>query len=110
MRKERAADLLGRRIRALRKSKGLTQEKLGGACGVIYKYLGGIERGEENPSLSILEKIAEELGVEIFELFRFHHEETDPVELKKIIAQLIRNEKGERLRLILKIVNAVKLG
>jgi len=108
MRENKVAGLLGRRIRALRKSKNLTQEQLGGKAGINYKHLGAIERGDENPSLSVLDRIAGALGVEILELFRFQHEETDPVKLRKIIADLVKDEKVDRLQLILKIINAIR--
>ncbi len=111
MKKEKTAELLGQRVRALRKSRHLTQEELGAQCGINYKYIGGIERGEENPSFSILQKIAEGLGVEILELFRFQHEEKDPANLKKslldIIKQLEKEDRG-KLQLILKIINALR--
>jgi len=111
MKNEHAAELLGRRIRSLRRSKSLTQEELGETCGINYKHLGAIERGEENPSLLILEKIANGLDVEISELFRFHHEETDPVKLKRMAIDLVNtmgNDKVEKLQLILKIINVLK--
>ena len=108
MREKKAAELLGRRIRGLRKSKNLTQEQLGERSRISYKHLGAIERGEENPSLSVLQKIAKGLGVEISELFSFQHEETDSAKLKKMIADLAKDEKVDRLQLILKIINAIK--
>lgn len=112
MENDRTAEFLGRRIRALRKSKGFTQEELGAECEINYKYLGAIERGEENPSLSILQKIAKGLGVEILELFRFHHEERDPAKLKKevldAINRIAKEEGEEKLRVILKVVNALR--
>ena len=108
MREKKTAELLGRRIRALRKSTNLTQERLGERSGISYKYLGAIERGEENPSLSVLQKIAKGLGVEISELFSFQHEETDPDKLKKMITAIIKDEKSERLQLILKIISALR--
>lgn len=62
-------DRIGRRIRLLRKSAGLTQEALAHDAGVAMRYLSGIERGEENPSLSVLVKIAAALCVEPKALF-----------------------------------------
>ena len=44
--------------------------------------------------------------MEVIELFRFHHEESDPVKLKKMIIDVIKHEKSERLQLILKIISA----
>jgi transcriptional regulator with XRE-family HTH domain len=60
---------LGKRIRTLRKSKALTQEKLGEWAGLSYKFVGEIERGEVNPSLDSLVKIASALAVKVGDLF-----------------------------------------
>jgi len=108
MREKKTAELLGRRIRALRKSTNLTQERLGERSAISYKHLGAIERGEENPSLSVLQKIAKGLGVEISELFSFQHEETDSAKLKKMIIDLVKDEKVENLKLIFKIIKSIK--
>lgn len=111
MKKAKTAELLGQRIRVLRKSKCLTQEQLGAECGINYKYIGAIERGEENPSLSVLQKISESLGVELWELFRFQNEEKDPVKLRKIVIDIINRmatEDEEKLRLAFKIVSLIK--
>jgi len=111
MKRDQTAKLLGRRIRALRKSKGFTQEELGAESGINYKYVGAIERGEENPSLSVLEKISQALSVEILELFRFHHEDKDTDKLKKGLVDTINQlgkKEEDKLRLIYKIINALK--
>lgn len=60
---------LGRRIRLLRKSNGLTQEQLAERAGLCYKYVGEIERGEVNPSLKSMVAVATALGVRINDLF-----------------------------------------
>jgi len=54
---------LGRNIRKFRKAKGLTQEQLAELAGISYKYLGEIERGETNPSIDTLKRIAEGLNI-----------------------------------------------
>lgn len=56
--------IVGANIRRLRKAKGLTQEQLAHEAGMAMRYVAGVERGEENPSLRYLAKIAEALGVE----------------------------------------------
>jgi len=55
--------ILGTNVRRLRKSAGLSQEELAAAVGVDMRYLGGIERGQENPSLAVIGNIAKALGV-----------------------------------------------
>lgn len=70
----RNAVLLGQRIRTMRTAKGWTQEKLGEMGNINYKFLGEIERGQQNPSFNVLTKIAEALKVDLPELFRFDNE------------------------------------
>lgn len=60
---------LGKRIRTFRKLKALTQEELGEKSGLSYKFVGEIERGEVNPSLDYLVRIANALSVKVGDLF-----------------------------------------
>lgn len=60
---------LGKRMRTLRKLRGLTQEELGEKSGISYKFIGEIERGEVNPSLNSLIQIAKALGIHVSEFF-----------------------------------------
>lgn len=59
---------VGRKIRELRKSRRLTQEALAHDAGMAMRYLAGIERGEENPTLAVLVRLANALDVEPKEL------------------------------------------
>jgi transcriptional regulator with XRE-family HTH domain len=61
----------GKRLRELRLERGLSQEELAFRVGMHRTYLGGIERGERNPSLRNLAAIAKGLGVSLPELFSF---------------------------------------
>ncbi len=61
----------GYRVRKLREAKGLSQEELAFKAGVHRTYLGGIERGERNPSLKNIAAIAEALDIDLSELFLF---------------------------------------
>ena len=54
---------LGKRIRAIRKSKKLTLEQLSEMIGKTGQYLGNIERAEGIPSLNTVISIANALGV-----------------------------------------------
>lgn len=62
--------MFGKRVRELRSSRNLTQEKLAELSNLHSTYIGGIERGERNVSLQNIGRIAEALGVEIEELFK----------------------------------------
>jgi transcriptional regulator with XRE-family HTH domain len=57
------------RIRALRATKGWSQERLAEEAGIHRTYLGGIETARRNPSLRNLIRLARALGVSIAALF-----------------------------------------
>lgn len=61
----------GIRIKELRKEKSLTQEDLAFDVGVDRSYMGFVERGERNPTLEKIGKIAKALHVPLKELFDF---------------------------------------
>ena len=55
--------LFGRRLRALRKQKRLSQTRLGKEAGVHYNHIGRYERGAAYPSVPVLRRLSEILGV-----------------------------------------------
>ncbi len=59
---------LGRAIRELRRSAGISQEGLADRSSLHRTYVGGIERGERNVSFSNLLRLANALGVRPSEL------------------------------------------
>ena len=59
---------LGARIRELRTMAKLSQERLGERAGVSYKFLGEVERGQGNPTIDTLARIAAALDVDITDL------------------------------------------
>ena len=56
-------------LRRIRVSRGISQEKLAADAGVDRAYLGGLERQAENPTVDLLDRIADALGIEATELF-----------------------------------------
>jgi transcriptional regulator with XRE-family HTH domain len=62
---------LGKRMRKLRKRLGLTQKEFAGRVvgKVDYTYIGRMERGEQYPSLKMLEKIGKAFGVPLSYFF-----------------------------------------
>ena len=74
---------VGQRLKDLRKKLRLTQKGLAQQVpgGINYTYIGKIERREQKPSLKILEKISQALGVPIGYFF----EEDTPVDLTGLL-------------------------
>jgi transcriptional regulator with XRE-family HTH domain len=62
---------LGRRIKALRLGCNASQLSLSERAGVSVSFLSMIERGRRLPHISTLARLADALGVPLFELFRF---------------------------------------
>ncbi len=48
----------GNNVRRIREESGLSQEILGAEARLDRSYIGGIERGERNPSLSVIFNVA----------------------------------------------------
>ncbi|MDQ8738247.1 helix-turn-helix transcriptional regulator [Paenibacillus sp. LHD-38] len=61
--------VVGKRIRILRKNRGLTQVQLGELVEIPQSYIGAIERGEKNVSIETLERIVIALEISPEELF-----------------------------------------
>ena len=61
--------ILGKNIKYHRYRKKLTQEQLAEKLKVSPNYVGRLERGQHNPSLTKIENIAKVLDVKPFELF-----------------------------------------
>jgi len=71
MRKYKICQQFGRKVKRLRKRKSLSQEDFASNVGIHRTYMGKIERGESNPPLHTIYKIAKALKTHISELFRF---------------------------------------
>lgn len=56
---------LGQRIRKRRRVLKITQQQLAEAVGVTPQHISAIEEDKNSPSLALLPKLAEELGVSI---------------------------------------------
>ena len=55
--------ILGNRIRQRRQTLKITQQELAQALGLTPQHISAIEQGIRLPSLTLLPKLAEELGV-----------------------------------------------
>ena len=61
-------ETLGRNVRRLRHSQGLSQEALADAAEIDPTYLRGIEAGRRNPSLLVMVRLAEALNTSAADL------------------------------------------
>ena len=60
---------IGLRLRELRSSLGLSQEKFSFECGLDRTYIASIEKGKRNVSIINIEKIAKACVISVFEFF-----------------------------------------
>jgi transcriptional regulator with XRE-family HTH domain len=60
--------ILADNVRSLRLERGLSQEGLAEICGLHRTYVGSVERGERNVTLSTLELLSRGLGIGVPEL------------------------------------------
>jgi len=67
--KTKAKLAFGNKVREIRKSQGLSQERLADIAGLHRTYIGSVERGEQNVSVDNIAKIAKALKVKASLLF-----------------------------------------
>ena len=70
---------IGQKIRDLRKARGWTQENLAEKTGLHPTYIGGIERGDRNPTVDSLYKISESFGISIASLLTLKKHELEEI-------------------------------
>jgi transcriptional regulator with XRE-family HTH domain len=95
-------ELLGARIKELRKRRGLTQEQLAERIDLAARYISLIEVGRASPSLETMEHIARAFGIEIKEMFDFMHlepEESSAEGLKHYLERMDERDKKLLLRI-----------
>ncbi|MFG6114713.1 helix-turn-helix domain-containing protein [Halobacillus sp. MO56] len=83
--------MIGERIRELREERGMSLSVLASRSGVSKSYISNIERGiQKNPSLIIMKKFADTLGVPLEDLTAWKLGQVNKN------AEGLRNEKSSR--------------
>ena len=59
----------GKAVRELRKEKGLSQEAFADLAGIDRSYMGHIERGEKNVTLTKIYQLALALEISVIDIF-----------------------------------------
>ena len=62
-------NMFGANVRRLREAIGLSQEDLAEVCELHRTYISGVERGVRNPTVAVVFKLAQGLGVSPADLF-----------------------------------------
>lgn len=102
----KASELFGARVKSIRERKGWTQEVLAEKIEISTNYLSCIERGKENPTFDMLERLSAGLQVEMWELFEFGHEK-NVKDLRANLRNLSNELSDEKLRLAVKLFRSL---
>lgn len=84
-------ELLGKRLRELRKRKGINQEKLAELINVDPTTISNIENGKNYPSMINLENLLAVLDSSFLDAFDFEHKNTNADLLTQINQKLKDN-------------------
>jgi len=101
---------LGQRLRALRKQRGLSQERLGRKAGLSGKFIGEVERGEKSISIDSLFHVATALRVPLRQLTDVpggRSPAASSEDAEKIVALVAARRRREELRRAYTILRAV---
>jgi transcriptional regulator with XRE-family HTH domain len=98
---------VGKRIKTVRQRNGLTQDQLADQMRLSSKYISGIERGVENPTMDILIRVAKVLGIEPYNLFLFGETEDSEKVLRKGIKKMLREADREKLQLYFDVMRKI---
>lgn len=66
---------LGQNLRRLRRERGWSQEEFAFKAGIHRTYASDLERGARNPTITVVAKLAEALGVSAASLLDDPHNE-----------------------------------
>ncbi len=78
---------LGARLRAMRKERRLSQERLGERARLSGKFIGEVERGEKSISVDSLHRVAWALGSGVRDVVDFDDEGPDP-QIERLLAMV----------------------
>lgn len=62
---------IGQRLREIRERNNLLQEDVAQASDISVTYYAGIERGEENPTITVVENICKALKIKSSQVLPF---------------------------------------
>ena len=99
-------ELIAKRIKQIRKSRGLTQAELAELIGRDTKHISKLEIAGSYPSIDTLDRIATALNVEIKEFFNFDSLK-DKEYLQKEFRKIAAGSDEKLLQVLYKIYNDI---
>ena len=97
---------LGDRLRYIRFSKGLSQEEVALRAEITTAYYGLVERNRKNPTVKILDKICQALGITLIEFF--NQSQPNSQEYDELTMQIISQLNGQSNEMKQVILNVIK--
>ena len=113
MRKRAERDIrrfIGQRLRALRKERGLTQDRLGELAGLTGKFIGEVERGQKSISIDSLYALAVALRIPLPSLvdIRVGEQAVPPSEdVERIYALMAGHQRQDEVRRAYNVLRAM---
>ena len=101
---------LGERLRALRKERGLSQERLGRRSRLSGKFIGEVERGEKSISVDSLYHVSVALEIPLRELTDVRserHTQAPTAEAQKIFALIAGQRRPADVRRAYSVLRAM---
>ncbi len=99
-------ELLGLKIKEVRKQRKITQEQLAEKLDLDVGYISKLEVGRNFPTIGTLEKIASVLGVELYELFQFTKVKNN--DFKEEIVTIYNNLNKEKQYTLYRVAKAME--
>ena len=99
-------EIIGKKIRQIRKERGLSQEELSEKIDISPRHMCTIENGNSFPSIETFIKISEILDIDINEFFNLTPQKNDT--LRGDIYNLIQTSSIQELHLIKDIISAIQ--
>jgi len=99
--------MLGKRIKELRKTRNLTQEKLSELVGFEPNHITKIEAGVHFPQAEKLDLIAKAFDIPVMELFNYEHKLPESI-LKNKIKNWLNDAQMSEIEYIYKTINSLK--
>ncbi|MGE4262851.1 MAG: helix-turn-helix domain-containing protein [Desulfovibrio sp.] len=99
--------LFGKKVRLVRRNREMTQERLAELSGLSLQYIGEIERGRRNPSLTSIEQLSMALNLPLSTLFDVEEFRLSSQQLRQILVDQIAGADEERLRAFYKLAQVL---